>query len=109
MCEDFYLGGGDQITPSRHKKMQVCFVSAFYFHTFAPRIGSEMVIRRFGLKGNQVKVLDSPAAVKLVNALWHMLIATNKSSHEKLGRRQRVSQSEDLPFIKGYPPRGLGA
>ncbi len=57
--------------------MQVCFVSAFYFHTFAPRIGSEMVIRRFGLKGNQVKVLDSPAAVKLVNTLWHMLIATD--------------------------------
>lgn len=77
MCEDFYLGGGDQITPSQHKKMQVYFVSAFYFHTFAPRIGSEMVIRRFGLKGNQVKVLDSPAAVKLVNTLWHMLIATD--------------------------------
>jgi|GEM_PF-6947617 len=78
-------------------------------YNFAPRIGSVGAYRCFGLKGNQVKVLDSPAAVKLANALWHMLIATDLSSHEKLGRRQRVSQSEDLPFIKGYPPRGLGA
>ena len=38
---------------------------------FAPRIGSVVAHRCFGLKGNQVKVLDSPAAVKLVKAPWH--------------------------------------
>lgn len=71
------------------------------------RIGSGAVIRPAGLKGNQVKFLNSPAAVKLVNSPRQLLFATDAPQGES-GRRPGESQSEDLPFIKGCLPRGLG-
>ena len=70
------------------------------------RIGSDLSGRASGLKGNRVKVPDSPAAVKL-----HIQLFGKHSCHwrkEAPGRFRKGSQSEDLPSFKPARSPGIG-
>ena len=79
---------------------------ALAFHYLCPRIGSVSSDRANGLKGNRVKVPNSPAAVKLQFQLTEKTYATDVAATS--GRFRQGSQSEDLPsFILDRPP-GLG-
>lgn len=72
---------------------------------FARRIGSVSPVRGYGLKGNRAKIPNSPAAVKLRRTFRHYFCHWPT----KAGKAFRNgSQSEDLPFMKGLYPRGLG-
>lgn len=70
-----------------------------------PPIGSGRVVRPDGLKGNRVKVPNSPAAVKLIKHVDNYSLPLDKTGKVS----KRVSQSEDLPsFLLINRTRGIG-
>ena len=70
-----------------------------------PSIGSGRLFRPDGLKGNRVKVPNSPAAVKLIKHVDNYSLPLDKTGKVS----KRVSQSEDLPsFLLINRTRGIG-